>query len=325
MFNAVVSREAMSLAHPFGPVFWGICLNLIGLGVTFAQAWSYARTASQDRLPVKLSALAMLAFDIASTGLILSVFWTDLILDFGDAELFQGTSPTIAAECTISAFIALLAQIYFMVQISYIKPAGKLGTIILWTIGCLAVIAFGAGLGCASFMALAPTTPHYNLKFQLTFGLAKGANSLCDIIATVMMTIYLQGSKTGVSSTENLLDSLTIIFMNRGAAVMLVQVFTFVMFWAFFNPQYWLAPHLVLTKVYVNTFFAILNSRSYLREKHLNSSFPSSIGGGLGGSHGSSGVALDGEKFVARPGNLDATITKDVLVRTDSNSEVHMV
>ncbi|KAJ7035733.1 hypothetical protein C8F04DRAFT_1097239 [Mycena alexandri] len=293
MFNAVVSREATSLAHPFGPVFWGICLNLIGLGITFAQAWSYARTASKDKLLVKLS-----------------------ILDFGDAELFQGTSPTIAAECIISASIALLAQIYFMVQISYIKPAGKVGTIILWTIGCLAVIAFG----CAAFMALAPTTPHYNLKFQLTFGLAKGASSLCDIIATVMMTIYLHGAKTGVSSTENLLDSLIIIFMNRGAAVMLIQVLTFVMFWAFFNPQYWLAPHLVLTKVYVNT----LNSRSYLREKHLNSSFPSSTGGGLGGS-GSSGVDINGEKFVARLGNLNASITKDVLVRTDSNSEVHAV
>jgi hypothetical protein len=50
------------------------------------------------------------------------------------------------------------------------------------------------------------------------------------------------------------LDALTMIFMNRGALVMVVQVFTFVMFFAFQNPQYWLAPHLLLTKVYVNTF-----------------------------------------------------------------------
>lgn len=44
--------------------------------------------------------------------------------------------------------------------------------------------------------------------------------------------------------------------MNRGALVMLVQVFTFIMFFCFQNPQYWLAPHLLLTKVYVNTFCA---------------------------------------------------------------------
>ncbi|KAJ7150745.1 hypothetical protein C8R46DRAFT_1043545 [Mycena filopes] len=328
MISAFVSREAMSLARPFGPVFWGICLNLIGLGMTFAQAWTYARTASKDRLLVKLSALAMLylahliwgsAFDIASSGLVLSIFWTDLILDFGAAELFQGTSP-------VSPRNICRAQIYFMIQISHIKPAGKLGNIILYTICFLAVVGFGAGLGCATMMVLHPTTPHYNIKFQVTFGMAKGANALCDIVATVMMSLYLQRSKTGVASTENLLDALTMIFMNRGAAVMLVQIFTFVMFWAFYNPQYWLAPHLVLTKVYVNTFFAILNSRSYLREKHLNSTLPSSGGGsGLTGSHGSSSdVHL--EKFVARPGtgNFNPTITKDVFVRTDSASDVHM-
>ena len=59
------------------------------------------------------------------------------------------------------------------------------------------------------------------------------------------------------------------------------------MFFAFDNTQYWIAPHLVLTKVYVNTFcemitapsslraltnmtVAILNSRIYLREKYLS-------------------------------------------------------
>jgi hypothetical protein len=62
--------------------------------------------------------------------------------------------------------------------------------------------------------------------------------------------IYLTSS----SRTENLLDTLTKIFMHRGALVMLVQVFTFVMFFAFPGPQYWLAPHMLLTKVYVNTF-----------------------------------------------------------------------
>ncbi|KAJ6540551.1 hypothetical protein B0H19DRAFT_1175835 [Mycena capillaripes] len=321
MLSALLSqREAMNLAKPFGPVFWGVVLNLIGLGMTLVQALSYLRTASRDRLGVKLSAAAMVLLDIASTCLILDVFWTDLILDFGAAEQFQGTSPTIGAECVMSAFIAALAQIYFMIQISHVKPAGMLGNIIVYTLGFLAFIGFSFGLGCATFMVISPTTPHYNIRFQLTFGTAKGANAVCDIIATIMMCLYLKSSKTGISSTEKLLDALTMIFMNRGALVMIVQIFTFIMFFAFQNPQYWLAPHLLLTKVYVNTFFAILNSRSYLREKHLGTSnFASSGGSGTvnGSSQGSHGRM---EKFQAQElSAFSATITKDVFVRSDSH------
>ncbi|KAJ7822600.1 hypothetical protein B0H13DRAFT_2376576 [Mycena leptocephala] len=341
----LVSRDAMNLAKPFGPVFWGVVLNLMcaplfctidapimpsvsGLGMTLVQALSYCRTASRDRILVKLSALAMMVFDIVSTGLILAVFWTDLILDFGDAAQFQGTSPTIGAECTISAFIALFQTCWDTGKCDPLRPRkfrhallNVIPLIDFLTQGCLATIGFAFGLGCATFMVLDPTTPHYNIKFQLTFGTAKGANAVCDIIATIMMCLYLKGSKTGISSTERLLDALTMIFMNRGALVMVVQVFTFVMFFAFQNPQYWLAPHLLLTKVYVNTFFAILNSRSYLREKHLGTDFSSSGGSGtLGSSHASSGGL---EKYQAREKQaFSATITKDILVRSDSTINI---
>ncbi|KAK7050723.1 RNase III domain-containing protein [Favolaschia claudopus] len=319
---ALASRQAMSIAQPFGPVFWGVILNLIALGMTLVQALTYLRSSSRDRVAVRLSALAMVIFDLASSFLIIAVFWTDLILDFGDISQFQQTSATIGAECTLSACIALLAQIYFIIQIKHVKPAGMLGNIVLYVLGFLSIIGFGFGLGCATFMVLSPTTPHYNIKFQVTFGTAKGANALCDIIATTMMCLYLKRSKTGITSTEKLLDALTYLFMNRGALVMVVQVLTFVFFWAYQNPQYWLAPHLLLTKVYVNTFFAILNSRTYLREKHLGSDFASS--GGIG----STGISTtfgnhQMEKFQAAPNpSFSATITKDTLVKSDSDSYI---
>ncbi|KAJ7267772.1 hypothetical protein C8J57DRAFT_1509874 [Mycena rebaudengoi] len=79
-------------------------------------------------------------------------------------------------------------------------------------------------------------TPHYNINFQVFFGGSKGANALCDILATIMMCKYLSDSKTRIKSTENLLDTLANIFMHRGAVVMPIQVFTFIMFFAFQNP-----------------------------------------------------------------------------------------
>ncbi|KAJ7485128.1 hypothetical protein B0H11DRAFT_2279388 [Mycena galericulata] len=328
MVSLHASRDVIDLAKPFGPVFWGIIFNLIFFGMSICQALSYFRTAGKDRALVKLSALAMIVFDIVSSCLVISVTWTDLVVDFGGMSQFMGTNPEIGAECVMSAIIAFLAQMYFVSQIYHVKPAGTKGNVLLGTIVCLSCIGFVFGLACASVMLLNQLTPHYNLHFQLVFGGAKGANAVCDIIATIAMCYYLTGAKTGIASTSNLLDALAVIFMNRGAAVMLLQIFTFVMFFAFENPQYWLAPHLLLTKMYVNTFFAILNSRAYLRDKHLGTTNVSSFVYNSG-STGSTQLEKPSQNFgnhgVTGPMTFAptmATITKEVTVKGDDEYDV---
>jgi len=312
----------INISKPFGPVFWGIIFNLIFFGMSICQALSYFRRTTQDHITVKLTALAMIILDIASSCLVISVTWTDLVVEFGGLAQFLGTNSQIGAECVMSGCIAFLAQMYFVSQIRNVKPAGQIGNAVIYVVATLSCIGFVFGLACASVMLLNQSTPHYNIHFQVVFGGSKGTNAVCDLIATAAMIHYLKGSKAGVKSTSNLLDALSTIFMNRGAAVMLLQIFTFIMFFAFENPQYWLAPHLLLTKMYVNTFFAILNSRDFLREKYLGSSFVVSSSGNT--SHNqdknSSGSAMDAMTFAAGSRSEMLIVTKEVVMEGDNLS-----
>ncbi|KAJ7267907.1 hypothetical protein C8J57DRAFT_1228520 [Mycena rebaudengoi] len=340
---SLVSRDNVDLSKPFGPVFWGVILNLIAFGMSLIQALSYCRTAGKDRLIIKLSALAMILFDMVSTFLIIAVFWTDLVrlqLDKEDFWLIVSHRLLILVEPTnSSAPVPLLAQNALFLRSSLFCNPSPLRSAILssfmytglrfissskstmLTVSSETVRAAGKyyslhhlfGIACAAVMLMNPMTPHYNINFQVVFGGSKGANALCDILATIMMCKYLSDSKTGIKSTENLLDTLTKIFMHRGALVMLIQVFTFIMFFAFQNPQYWLAPHLLLTKVYVNTFFAILNSRTYLREKHFGTSNMSSFRVHTGS--GSDTKASAPMSFATNTGS--AVITKEISVESD--------
>jgi hypothetical protein len=235
---------------------------------------------------------------------------------------FMGTNPQIGAECVMSGIIAFLAQMYFISQIYHLKPAGLIHNVVLYTIACLSFIGFVFGMACASVMLLNQLTPHYNLHFELVFGGAKGANAVCDILATAAMIHYISKAKTGIKSTSNLLDALAVIFMERGALVMLLQIFTFVMFFAFENPQYWLAPHLLLTKMYVNTFFAILNSRQFLRDKHFGTTNVSSF---VVNTDGSGSTQVEKSMSFAPNRNMQATITKEVTVKGDDSSFEIMV
>ncbi|KAF7297368.1 RNase III domain-containing protein [Mycena indigotica] len=320
-----------SLASLMGPGWWGYALNLTMFGASLIQALNYFRAATNDRLIVKLSALAMIVMDIASSALIMSIFWDDLILHYGGLAQYLVTNKQISAECYISGFIAFLAQMYFVHQIYYVKPNGLLPKIALGAIVGLAFIGLTFSMGCATVMLLNPTAPHYSHKLEIVFGGSKGANALCDIIATFMLCKYLSNSKGSIKSTADLLDALTTIFMNRGAAVMIIQVFTFVMFFAFENPQYWLAPHMLLTKLYVNTFFAILNSRVYLREKYLGGSYTVSSFGmsttANSGGHGTTGPEKasyaypEPMAFAPNP-NGGIAMTREVHVKGDDASSV---
>ncbi|KAJ7223402.1 hypothetical protein GGX14DRAFT_557970 [Mycena pura] len=283
--TTTIPFDGFTIAKIFGPMFWGIILNLVGYGVGLLQALDYFRSGVNDSLRIRASvsappsskfsvnrlfkALFMILLSTTSTVLITSVFWTDLVVHFGGVEQFGGTNTRLGGECVITGLVAFFAQIYFINQLRHVKPEGRIGNAVLWAIGILSFIGLAFGMGCASVMLLLKTTPHWSKYFELTFAGAKGANSLCDIVATIAMCKYLTSSKTGIKSTASLLEALTRFFFHRGAAVMVLQSLSFMMFFAFKSPQYWLAPHLLLTKLYVSTFFAILNSRAYLRDKYL--------------------------------------------------------
>ncbi|KAF7321123.1 RNase III domain-containing protein [Mycena chlorophos] len=267
----------INIAEAFGPAWLGYAASLVMFGMSLVQANNYFRASGKDLLFVKLSAVAMILMNIGSTSLDLSIFWNWIVIHYGDVQQFKAINTQIAADCFIAGGISFLAQIYFLYQIHHVKPKGTWPRVLLSSLLVLAIIGFGFGMGCAVVMMMDPTGQHYETKFQVTFGVAKGANSVVDIVATIMMCKYLTDAKTGIKSTSDLLDALSVVFMNRGAAVMIVQCFAFIMFFAFSSNTYWRAPHMLLTKLYVNTFFAIINSRISLRQKYMGSHVMSSL------------------------------------------------
>ncbi|KAF7314036.1 hypothetical protein HMN09_00562200 [Mycena chlorophos] len=265
-------RDGEDMATKLGPLFWGFIFNVLCFGMSLLQAFNYFRNSAKERRVVKLTAALMMALDTTSSSLIIAIIWEELVVRFGSLEQFSKTNPLVAIECYIAMCITLLAQLFFVYQLYHVKPGGRYPTLALYSIIALSLIAWAFGLACASIMLLHPSTPHYNHKLQITFGGSKGANTLTDIVATAMMIKYLKDARTGVAATTNLLEALCTLFMNRGLLVTIIQALTFVLFFGFESPQYWITGHFLLTKVYVNTFFALLSSRRDLREKHLHDS-----------------------------------------------------
>lgn len=276
---ASYSDTGINLSESFGPLFWGFVISLLLCGITIVQAYIYF-PAHKDPPIVRWTAFTMIIFDLTSSALYAQSVYHYLIPHFGSLTRFASITPEISAECLFSALITFNSQMYFVYQLHSVKRLGTTTWIVIGSIAACAVLALGGGIACVVSMYIFHNgvLSHRNNFFAIGFGLAKGFGALTDILATIAMCVYLTSSKTGIAETNTLLNKLIQFVVQRGALVTLVQTLLVITFYAAPNHVYWLAFHINVTKLYANTFFAMLNGRHHLKEQLTHSKWSHSFG-----------------------------------------------
>ncbi|KAF7332958.1 hypothetical protein MVEN_02401700 [Mycena venus] len=307
-------------AQIFGPVFWGFCCTLILCGVSALQGYLYF-TRFNDRLALRLFAVVMLwvvhcsaltthAFlsilDFLSMALICQSIYYYMLPNFGSFAPLDAVTSELVVECLIAAVITYASQMYFVYQLYMVKRTGKLAAVMNALVIVFATVAFAGSLGCVVIMFKFPQSIFMNRNyfFALLAGLAKGFGAAADIIATIAMCMFLSQADTGITRTSSILKSLMHLVINRGVLVTATQILQLIFFFAVSKHLYWLAVHINTTKLYVNTFFGMLNSRSTHPTDHMTMSYS------VGESTVTSGhMATANSKMAARDKACPADLT----------------
>lgn len=261
------NAEGIDLTQSFAPFYWGFIISLLLAGITIVQAYIYFP--SRDRFLVRFTAGAMLVLDLASSFMIAQSVYYYLIPHFGSLVPFSTVTPALLGDCFINATITFISQTYFVYQLYAVNRLGKYRWLVLGSIGSCAAMSFASGIACVTTMRIfdhGVFSVDRNRTFSIFFGISKGFGALTDVLATIAMCIYLTTSKTGIRETTNLLNRLMRFVIHRGALVTLIQVILLVAFFAGPHKLYWIPFHLNVTKLYTNTFFAMLNARKNLAE-----------------------------------------------------------
>ncbi|KAJ7439077.1 hypothetical protein B0H11DRAFT_2293592 [Mycena galericulata] len=255
-----------SFAQLFGPVFWGFCVALILCGVSILQGYLYF-TRYNDKLWIWLLAAGMLTLDFVSMALISQSMYYYMLPHFGSFAPLNAVTTELTVECLISALLTFTSQMYFAFQLFMIRREGLIARVANGFVVTLAVIGLAGGIGCAIIMSIFPHEifANRNHTFAILAGISKGFGAAADIVATIAMCTFLKAADTGINRTSSMLKHIMHLFVNRGILVTAAQILLLVMFFATSNHLYWLAVHINTTKLYVNTFFAMLNARNSVR------------------------------------------------------------
>ncbi|KAJ7578001.1 hypothetical protein C8J56DRAFT_869428 [Mycena floridula] len=264
---ASTESSGIDLSTAFGPVYWGFIVSLFLGGMTVVQAYMYFPT-SNDRPFVKATAATMLIFDLISSALVAQSIYYYLLPHFGSLLPLNSVTPELSAECLLSTAITLISQLYFVYQLYIVRHLGTRSWILLSVIFASAIFAFAGGIGCVSAMYIFHhgVLSNRNRTFAIFFGVAKGFGSFADCLATIAMCLFLKSSKTGMHQTNRIINILVRYVIERGVLVTLIQTLLLITFYAMPSSLVWFAFHVNVTKLYANTFFAMLNGRDGLKK-----------------------------------------------------------
>ncbi|KAJ7773909.1 hypothetical protein B0H16DRAFT_114575 [Mycena metata] len=260
----ILAAEASppAFAHIFAPAFWGFCVSVLLFGVTALQGYLYF-THYNDKLWIGLLAGGMITLDILSMALISQSMYHYILPHFGSLAPLSTITPELTVECLISALLTFGSQMYFAYQLFIVRRPGIIARLANLSLVTFGTIGLGTGIGFAALMFMFPQEVFANRNHTLAIlaGVSKGFSAGANIVATIAMCSFLSLADTGLPPGSNMTDTILHLLINRAILVSVAQTCLLVTFFATSNHLWWLAFHIPTTKLYVTTFFAMLNAR----------------------------------------------------------------
>ncbi|KAJ6589261.1 hypothetical protein B0H19DRAFT_1367671 [Mycena capillaripes] len=230
-----------------------------------------------------------------------------LLPHYGSFAPLNAVTNELTVECLISAVITFISQLYFAYQLFMVRSPGTTAVVCNALVVVFGTVGLAGAVGCVVMMFMFPQSifMHRNHTFAILAGIAKGFGAAADIVATIAMCMFLKSADTGISRTSSMLRSLMHLVINRGILVTAAQILLLITFFATPGHLYWLAVHINTTKLYVNTFFGMLNARTALQERYATGPMSLTAESTTANSHR---LAIRNSRLVAREklGELDS-------------------
>ncbi|PBL04031.1 hypothetical protein ARMGADRAFT_1056980 [Armillaria gallica] len=285
--------ELPAFDNTLGALYVGSNLATALYGVICVQTFLYitSNRSRSDGWPMKLLVFILFSrthlncsgLDTAHQCLMLAGMYRFLVTDYANpAALPAGGSSSgealtsydegIVAMCSI-----LLVQLFFCWRI-WTFSASSLHLLVRIAIMALAIsLAF---LNSASSIALSIFGYRHRLltvntpEFTLSWKLSASSGIAFDVIMTVAMTLSLYRCRSGMKRSNHVIAILILFTVNTNLVTTMLSISSLVTYLVLPNATIYGGIAFLISKSYLNSFLAILNSREFLREKMDHQSQP---------------------------------------------------
>ncbi|KAK0486473.1 hypothetical protein IW261DRAFT_1604609 [Armillaria novae-zelandiae] len=232
---------------------WGL------FGTLSVQLYLYYLAFPNDRKFTKCLVYGIYIVEFVQTMLVSHDVFVIFGYGFGDMDALTGMHFNWLTVPVVSAVIACVGQVFDAYRIYILSLKSRIVPVFIICVS-LTVFAAATFTGIYSFQA-DDLTKLNNLKTSIAGGIWCGGSALCDIVIAICMTYYLMRRNTGLHRTQMLVTKLVRLTIETGSTTALVALITCILFFAFPHQTFYVAPAVLMPKLYVNTIYMVLNSR----------------------------------------------------------------
>ncbi|KAN0124660.1 hypothetical protein V8E53_014874 [Lactarius tabidus] len=244
----------------FGATFVGLLVSTTLFGLTLAQTWMYFwNYHNRDPKALRIFIAFISALDVLHTISSAYMNYWYLVLNFGNVENLDVSMWAFHLQIAISTVISSSVQLFYARRVYIVSQRIVCPILIVVSVA----IAFSFGIFYTVREIVVRLLSDFHSLTWITC-VALSAAALADILIAASMCWYLYNKRTG---TDSMLTTLMAYSINSGVLTSILGVAVTVSFAVSQASLICLAIFFVLSKCYVNSLLAMLNSRDYVRDR----------------------------------------------------------
>ncbi|OBZ65188.1 hypothetical protein A0H81_14830 [Grifola frondosa] len=263
----VVSMTA--LRNTLGAVLLGSLISMFLSGAVTMQTVLYFQLYPRDALRVKLMVSAIWILDLAHAAMACTANWEYLIANFGNSTISDTINWSVAVTVALTALVTFLVHCFFSHRIHTLSRGN------LYVTGglcLLSLVRLVAAFVTAAEMIRLQNYDEFVRKFGWVFTLGLALSAALDVMIAMGLCFYLRRGRTGFSSMDRIIDSITLYTIENGLLTCVTTIVSLICWVVMSHNLIFLGLHFAISKLYANSFLATLNARKSLLSRSQGSS-----------------------------------------------------
>ncbi|KAG2148018.1 hypothetical protein DEU56DRAFT_927927 [Suillus clintonianus] len=253
----------LQLGNTFGALFIGVIIATMLFGLTNVQAFFYFQAHKGTGITFnKLAVLWLWILDALHMFLIVHCIYYYLVTNYANISALTIIVWSFKLQIIIDVLIVYGVHVLYAYRI-WLVAKGRSRALPI-TVGIIVILASGVAISmiwavyqCRMFSDL--------VKIEWSTYLTLATVTFVDLVIASSLCYLLATSRTGFSNTDSIITKFMAYIINTGCLTSICSMTAVITCAAMPNNFVFLGVEFLLAKLYVNSFLALLNARSYLQ------------------------------------------------------------
>ncbi|KAF9558841.1 hypothetical protein CPC08DRAFT_539345 [Agrocybe pediades] len=252
------------LDKTLGAVFIGNVVAAVLFGITSLQAFTFFRGNTGDSRRFKQLIAFLWILDLLHVMFMTHGVYSYLITNFCVFSALERPTWSLLTQVIITCISDLIVRSVFARRIWLLSGRNN---ILLSAIMFTTFFVFAMGIAFAARGFIDMSYIRLTMESWILYT-ALGAGVAADGLITAALCMLLDHSRTGFKSTDSLVNTLMLYSINTGLLTSLCATACFVTFAIWPHQFVFMGFYFALSKLYVNSLLAVLNTRKALRRRN---------------------------------------------------------